>query len=237
MTAMARRVEPEWLDELPATDARAIRSRRDLARVNALMSNAAIVAEALDHALPDGTVRLAELGAGDGRFAARVVRRLAHRQGHVVLVDRAPCVDAALSHELAGHGWTVDVAGADVFEWLARSPRCDALVANLFLHHFDDARLAELLRLASMCAPIFVACEPRRSGLALAGSRLLGLIGCNDVTRHDAVVSVRAGFTGEEISALWPKEVAAGEKGVCPRFTLHEGARGLFSHAFTARRA
>jgi hypothetical protein len=74
---------------------------------------------------------------------------------------------------------------------------------------------------------LFIACEPRRSAPALAASRLVGLIGCNGVTRHDAVASVRAGFTGSELSALWP----AG-----PGWKLHEGAAGLFSHRFMARR-
>jgi hypothetical protein len=34
--------------------------------------------------------------------------------------------------------------------------------------------------------------------------KLLWLIGCNAVTRHDAAVSMRAGFIRQELSALWP---------------------------------
>ena len=233
---MARRIEPEWLDELPPDDRRAVRSRRDLARVNGLMSNAGIVAKLLADKLPEGPLRIAEIGAGDGRFAARLVRRLRQRKGHLVLVDRAPCVAASLSHKLVARGWTVEVANADVFAWLQTPRDFDLIVANLFLHHFADPELQRLLHMASESAPLFVACEPRRSAFALAGSHLLGLIGCNEVTRHDAVVSVRAGFTGREISALWPQPHASGEK-VSPRFVLEEGARGLFSHAFRARRA
>jgi hypothetical protein len=63
--------------------------------------------------------------------------------------------------------------------------------------------------------------------LALAGSRMLGVIGCNDVTRHDAVASVRAGFDDGELSALWPRD---------PGWTLTEHARAMFSHCFVARR-
>ena len=71
--------------------------------------------------------------------------------------------------------------------------------------------------------------EPRRSALARAGTRLLFLIGCNDVTRHDALVSVEAGFTGWEITALWPAD-PAWEAPV-------EARAGLFSHVFSARKA
>jgi hypothetical protein len=74
---------------------------------------------------------------------------------------------------------------------------------------------------------VFVACEPRRSALALGASRLVGLIGCNEVTRYDAPISVRAGFAGRELSGLWPAGGA---------WQLREGARGLFSHCFVAGR-
>jgi hypothetical protein len=228
-----RLVEPEWLDALAPDDPRAVRSRRDLARVNALMSNAGIVAAALDP-LP-ARPRIAELGAGDGHFASRMLRRLRGVKGHLVLVDRTPTLPSATRRALEALGWTVEVARADVFEWLASAEPCDAIYANLFLHHFDDAALGRVLaHVANRCTR-FVACEPRRSSFALSGSRLLGLIGCNDVTRHDAVVSVRAGFTGEEITALWPDDarVTRGEA----RWALGETRAGFFSHRFTARRS
>ena len=225
---MIRHVAPEILDSLPADDARAVGSRRDLVRVNALMGNAAIVGSALREALPRRSVRLAELGAGDGCFAARALRR-SGLQGHVTLVDREARADPDALRSLAANGWHVEHARADVFDWLrsAAAQPMDALFVNLFLHHFDDGPLAELLRQAARVAPVFVACEPRRSGVALLGSRLLGVIGCNDVTRHDAVVSVRAGFAGEELSRLWPER---------SRWQLEERGRGLFSHGLVARR-
>src|SRR5436305_4159584 len=79
----ARRLEGEWLDDLPASDPRARRSRADLRRINALMGNARIVASQLE--VP-GTI--CELGAGDGAFALRVVQLLAGPDIDVTLVDR-----------------------------------------------------------------------------------------------------------------------------------------------------
>jgi SAM-dependent methyltransferase len=227
---MARRVEPEWLDSLPPEDARARRSRRDLVRVNALMANASIVGDALSRWLPKREgLRLVELGAGDGRFAARILRRLQGRAGEMVLVDRAPCVDEEAVIAMQRAGWTVRSERADAIEFLGRtSSSCDAIVANLFLHHLEEADLRQLLQRAARRTPLFVACEPRRSTVALVGSRLLGLIGCNDVTRHDAVASVRAGFSGRELTSLWPADGA---------WSLQEDPRGLFSHAFVASRS
>lgn len=225
---MIRHVAPEILDSLPADDARAVGSRRDLVRVNALMGNTAIVAGALREALPRRRVRVAELGAGDGCFAARALRRT-RRQGHVTLVDREARLDPEAGRSLAANGWQAEHARADALDWLrsAAVAAMDALFVNLFLHHFDNAPLAELLRQAARVAPVFVACEPRRAALALLGSRMLGVVGCNEVTRHDAVVSVHAGFAGDELSRLWPERV---------QWRIEERARGLFSHGFVARR-
>lgn len=227
--AMARRVEPEWLDELPAEDPRARHSRRDLARVNALMGNAGIVAAALRRAFPQGAGRIAEIGAGDGAFALRLARRLPRppRPASFVLLDRQPSLAPDTASRLAARGWNAGEARADVFDWLRRAstPRFDAIVANLFLHHFEGERLAELLALIAEKCTFLVACEPRRSGIALAGSGLLGLLGCNAVTRHDAVASVRAGFRDGELTALWPRDRSC---------TLEEGPRGPFSHCLLA---
>jgi len=57
--------------------------------------------------------------------------------------------------------------------------------------------------------------------------RLLWLIGCGPVTRHDGRISIRAGFAGSELSALWPDK---------KNWELVERPVGLFSHLFTARR-
>jgi len=73
-----------------------------------------------------------------------------------------------------------------------------------------------------------VAVEPRRSAPALTCSRLLWAIGCNTVTRHDAVVSVGAGFAGRELAALWPSATP-------DHWDLAEESAGLFGHLFVAK--
>jgi hypothetical protein len=210
MMTDARVLEPEWLDELPHEDARARRSRRDLVRVNALMGNARIVAKEL--ARVPGLRAIAEIGSGDGAFLRGVLRRLGDPALEVYLVDRQP----------------VGNVTADVFDWLGdpAGPPVDAIVANLFLHHFDEEGLRRMLELISRRTRAFIACEPRRSSSALLGAKLLGFVGCNDVTCHDAAVSVRAGFVDGEIAALWPD---------LPGWRCEERARGRFSHGFVAR--
>ncbi len=229
---MKRRVEPEWLDELPAEDPRAVGSRRDLTRINRIMGNVGILGRLIGDATAGRPPRrVVELGAGDGRLLLELARRLAPRWPGVSvgLLDRREAVRPETRAAFGALGWTVEVITADVFDWLERpEAQTDILVANLFLHHFQPGSLAELLALAARRTKLLAVCEPRRSAVALAASRLLGCIGCNDVTRHDAVVSVRAGFVGTELSGLWP---------VGPEWRLREEGARLFSHAFVAVRA
>jgi hypothetical protein len=228
---MKRAVRPEILDALPAADPRAIRSRRDLRRVNAWMGNHRILSRVLQSAgkeLPPG--RITELGAGDGQFLLRVARELSSKWSdvEVALLDQRDVVDEATLAEFKSLHWNVRSIIRDVREWVhGNEPKDDAIVTNLFLHHFSDDELPQLLRGIASRARLFVALEPRRGSWPLFCSRLLWMIGCNGVTCYDAPVSVRAGFADRELSALWPS--ASG-------WELRESKAGAFSHLFMARR-
>jgi len=229
---MDRCVKPEMLDELPPDDPRAAWSRNDLARINAWMGNCGIMARTLRATCPGPKPRrMVELGAGDGRFLLRVARRLSLEwEGTgAVLLDRQHVVSPETRRGFAGVGWRPETVKRDVFDWLnpPAVPPCDAMVANLFLHHFSEAQLAGLLRGAARRAKVFIAIEPRRSAWPLAFSRLLWMLGCNRVTRHDAPVSVRAGFAGRELSGLWPADGG---------WSLVERRAGWCSHLFVAQR-
>jgi Methyltransferase domain len=237
MSLTTRRLEPELLDQLPADDPRAMRSRRDLTRINGFMANARAMAAALrtGAAVAGRQPRtIVDLGCGDGRAMLRVARRLAPhfwRDVTVILQDRQNIVSVATSEAFAALGWHAETVSADVFDFLDRaaSTPIDAVTANLFLHHFTDEQLKRLFGSAAKLAWLFVACEPRRAKFVVELSRLLWLAGCNDVSVHDAVTSARAGFAGSELSALWP---AAGADG----WRLQERPAALFTHLFAARR-
>jgi hypothetical protein len=227
--AFERRVEPEWLDEMTPEDPRAVRCRRDLRLMNRIMGHAGTISRALRAHVRSNHPRIAELGAGDGTLMLRVARDMTEFSGgELTLIDQQPIVSAETMALYAKQNWDATVRRADVFDWLMdEHAGCDAIVANLFLHHFETPQLAKLLALAERRTTLFVACEPRRARFPLAGSHLVGLLGCNDVTRHDAVLSVRAGFSGEELSQLWPKQDG---------WRLEETAAGLFSHLFVAEK-
>jgi len=260
--SMKRVVQPELLDELPPHDRRAVRSRRDLLRINAWMGNAPTMARVLQAALPGSALRqIVELGAGDGEFTLRVAGHLGARNSasphhselpasarqdavpavppgggtpdtgcrSALLLDRLPLIRPETERRFEQLNWKIRVVTADVFHFYENGAiTADAVIANLFLHHFTDEQLRRLFRFMQAKARVYIALEPRRSRLTLFASCWLWLIGCNSVTRHDARLSVQAGFNRRELSALWPASSG---------WELTERPAGFFSHLFVARRA
>jgi hypothetical protein len=222
---MERVIEPEWLDELPAGEPRAIRSRADLRRLNWFMYHAGILARELSFVA--NPRRVLDLGGGDGAFALRLLKTTGWRECEFVIVDRNPILLPKLRDGFKALECLVTPLRCDVLDGLESIGAADVIFANLFLHHFQPPALKRLLHDIAARTKIFLACEPRRSPLALAASRCVALLGCNAVTRHDAIISVRAGFHGQDISRLWPVEDG---------WDADERAAGLFSHLFVARK-
>ncbi|MEO8753576.1 MAG: class I SAM-dependent methyltransferase [Casimicrobiaceae bacterium] len=229
---LPRRVEPEMLDLLPKEDPRAIRSRHDLRRINRFMATRSILRRGIDAATGGRPPRrVVELGAGDATLLLWHARQRAAQWPGVELtvVDRLDIIAAETRRAFAALGWTLRVVARDVFDWIEETPSepYDLVLTNLFLHHFADDALQRLLTGVAERSVAFVACEPRRTATTLIGSHLVGLLGCNAVSRNDAVLSVHAGFRDTELAAAWPKTRS---------WRVDEYPAGLFSHCFWATR-
>jgi hypothetical protein len=232
--AYPRTVNPEMLDSLPASDTNAQRSRRDLQRVHRVMGTRTTLLRALKPCTLERhstrPLRVLELGAGDGSLMLGVARSLQGKWPPVqlALLDRVPLLTPHTQQAFQSLGWSVTEHTADALQWAkgTDSQRWDLIVTTLFLHHFDSQELAALLAGVAARTKKFIACEPRRSRTALAGSHLIGAIGVNALTRHDAVLSVRAGFCAHELEQHWPPAP--------PGWGFNEYRAGLFSHCFIA---
>ena len=187
------------------------------------------MAGALRGSVAPAPPRITEIGAGDGRFLLRVAQALARhwRDVTATLLDQQDIVSAATKKALAALGWRAEVSQQDVFDWEPAGGAEEVVIANLFLHHFEDARLSALLARVARHTRLFIALETHRFAWPWLAGRATGLVGCGAVTRHDATASIRAGFLRREISALWPEPAG---------WQLTERRAGGFSHLFIARR-
>jgi hypothetical protein len=231
--APARFVEPERLDNLASDDPLAVASRRDLRRVHRAMRTLTILRNAISRTnAASPPRRILELGAGDGSLLLRLARTMRSQWSHVelTLLDRQNLLSDSARRSFAELNWDVTVMCTDALEWAQSrlTQRYDLCITTLFLHHFESGDLGRLLAGVATRTDAFVACEPRRSRIARSGSRLIGLLGANEVTREDGVKSVAAGFNDLELTQLWskvPGDWRTGEYGAWP-----------FTHCFWAAR-
>lgn len=182
-----RQLEPEILDDLDPADPRAITSRRDLRRINFLMGNERWILRQVARR-PAAARGITEWGAGDGHLLARLA---AH--GPAAGIDRV-ARPADLPPDLGWHA--ADLLDTDPAT--AAQPG-GLVVANLLLHHFDEAQLRRLGAHLRASGSTLICVEPRRSPAALAcGKAMLPWV--SEVTRHDMIVSIRAGFRAGELA-------------------------------------
>jgi len=189
---MLRTLHAEILDTLPAENSDAIASRRDLVLINRLMGNRRWMGRALHvHATDDK--RVLELGAGAGDFG----RWWQEQQRRRLAESREVCgLDLAPRPACWPESWLW--AQQDLLSFVGYGG-FDVVIANLTLHHFAADALARLGQKLRSGPRVVLASEPTRRRLHLWQVHLLRLFGINHVTRHDAPVSVRAGFRGFEL--------------------------------------
>lgn len=183
---MRRVLEPELLDELDPRDPQAIRSRKDLRVVNLLMGNQRWLIREVKR-FQAQRWNWGELGAGGGELS----ERLTQNELKVTGFDLAPC-----PQELVG---SVDWIQGDFLNSL-KTWKGRAVLGCLILHHFDKDQLSELGKAFENCEVLIFA-EPLRTRLSwILGSLLLPFVG--KVTRHDMMVSIKAGFCPGELPSL-----------------------------------
>ncbi len=200
----------ELLDD-PRADPRAVRAElRDIARLNALFGGTRAVVEALEPFFERaGNVQratrhvpwtLLDVGTGSGDIALAAITA-ARRYGIAV---RPVGLDwnATAARTAQGNGVPTMVADGNRMPLGPRS--VDVVVASQVLHHLPREVAARwIATFDGLARRVVVLADLRRSRLAIAGvwAASLGL-GMSPVTRHDAVLSLRRGYTREEFSAM-----------------------------------
>ncbi len=183
---MQRTLQPELLDGLAPDHPDALHNRRDLRVINAFTGNHRWLGRTLPPLLHRGELAL-ELGAGTGELGGRLIAAGVALDGLDLWPRPAPWPPARAWHK------------ANLLTFDGYAPY-GAIVGNLIFHQFSTDDLAALGEKLRRSARVIVACEPARVRYVQVLFRLVApLFRANYVSRHDAHVSIAAGFRGDEL--------------------------------------
>ena len=190
---MERVVLPERLDSLPIDDPGALANRRELRWFNRFLGTNAWFRRQLLPRL-GSTDHVLEVGAGEGVLIHDLFSGMREQEKGCrswTVLDAQPVFRA--------HPGIRPVV-EDLLRYEAY-PDADVIFGNMILHQFEDDQLGQLGSKWRDHARLLVFQEPGRSRFhQLLCS--LATLPMSHVSRHDADVSIRAGFRGLELPDL-----------------------------------
>jgi 2-polyprenyl-3-methyl-5-hydroxy-6-metoxy-1,4-benzoquinol methylase len=204
-----RVIRQELLDEQPPEAAEA--SLRDLVRINRLLGGHEVLRTALARLYrAEETFTVLDVGAASGDMGCAIRERYARA--------RVTSLDYKTGHLRRAQDPRV---AADAFQMPFAASSFDVVHCSLFLHHFEDDRVVQLLRAFGHIARRYVVVgDLERHVLAyyfLPATRWL--FHWDPITLHDGPISVEAAFKAAELRNL---AVAAGLRVVM--VTVHRPA-------------
>lgn len=214
-----RLIQPELLDHLPPEQARP--NLADLVRINTRFGGHSVLRELMASvAGPNEKFTLLDIGAASGD-AARTIRTNFPKASITSLDYNAVNLGAAPNPKLL----------ADAFRLPFPADAFDFVLSSLFLHHFGNAEVVELLRCFHQVARrALLVCDLERHILPYLFLPVTkALFHWQRITVHDGMISVRASFRASELSNL---AQAAGIQGAKVR--VH---RPAFRLSLVARKA
>lgn len=191
------------MDDLSHPDAAVALALKDIRRVNSWLGGHRVGMAGLRPYLKTGSppVHILDMGCGDGEFL-RHVSQYCQRSGIPVTLtgwDRNPG-SLERGRQMAGGGdLQLECRDITAFPHLPNGNL--VVVCNLFLHHFSDEEILEMLRRwrNGGCRAIVVN-DLHRNLWAHSLFRLFGVIFMKSkMARHDGLVSIRRGFKREEL--------------------------------------
>jgi ubiquinone/menaquinone biosynthesis C-methylase UbiE len=199
----------EWLDGRPPAIALAA-TLADLDRLNAWFGGHALslarVRRAAAALPPERTLRVVDVGGGDGGFGRRVARwaRSAGRRARVLVIDH-DATTAGLAAAACAAYPEIAVVRADATALPLAGAAADVVHAGLTLHHLEpEAAIMALREMRRACRGRLVVNDLARTPLALGlvwlATRVLPM---HPMSRHDGPLSVRRAYAPAELGDLF----------------------------------
>ena len=197
--------QPELMDDPQISPKAHQHALSGLARLNRFSFIERTVWNAIVPFADDKPMRVLDIAAGSGDLVIKLAQRAkkTHKQINFTACDLSPFAAAVTAESAQSAGLDIATIQADI----TRDPiegSYDIVMCHLFLHHLDEPEIVNLLvKMRSLATKGVLVTDLMRTrrGYALAylASRLLTT---SRVVHVDALLSVRAALSGDELRSL-----------------------------------
>lgn len=196
----------EWMDDLEMEGPVLRSTLKSLARINSLLGGDAVSLRGVKKIGKQASnwkdLHIVDLGCGEGsqlRLLADYSRKNQLSWRFTGIDANKTCVTFARERSAAYP--EIEYLEQDVFTW--QVPACDIVIATLFMHHFDNRQIVQLLEKYDSAANLgWVINDLHRSRLAYTLFWCFSLFVGNRMIRHDGLLSIKKGFKKKELFNL-----------------------------------
>jgi len=194
--------QPELMDDFSIQDERIDLALRELRLINYFLGgNTGSKCGVLKmiSGLPNDKIYLLDAGSGSSDVLDDLKKK--HKSVQVISLDRNKRVCNFIKKN---NNFKPMIVCADAINLPFKKKSIDIIHASLFLHHFDNESLKNILRnFFEVAKQGIVINDLRRSLLAFLGIKILTLIfSRSELVKSDAPTSVRKGFVKSELTDL-----------------------------------
>ncbi len=198
---------PEWMDDLSHPTAEINRALEDIRKVNRWLGGHRVSIHGLIPFLDRGqppAVQILDMGCGDGDFLRHLWRYCQRNNIPATLTgwDRNPGSLERGQNLDQTSGLNYECRDILTFPELPKGEV--VIICNLFLHHFTDSQILELLKTwRDMGCRAIVVNDLHRNPLAYYLFHVFGFIfRLSRMARHDGLISILRGFTRRDLNAF-----------------------------------
>lgn len=194
---MKRSYEQELIDDFSIRDERIDIALRELKIINKYLGGISTTKSALKFLIESENEKLKIIDVGSGSSDNLIAAKNRFPNLQILSIDKNLRV-------LSNAENSIVKINSDAFHLPIKDGSCDIVHAALFLHHFTEEKiLVQLTDFLRIARKGIIINDLQRSHFALIGIKLLTVIfSKSEMVKNDAPLSVKRGFTKQEILKL-----------------------------------
>lgn len=194
---MKRSYDAEIMDDFSIQDERIDKALHELKIINKFLGGISTTKSALKYFPESENDKLKIVDVGSGSSDNLLSAKSEYPNLQILSIDKN-------LRALSGSKNLTDRINSDAFELPFKNNSCDIIHTALFLHHFTEEELQLLLlEFLRTARKGIIINDLQRSYLALIGIKILTvLFSKSEMVKNDAPLSVKRGFTKQEILKL-----------------------------------